>query len=468
MKQKIKDMLLSSFFIRWGNRASARVSGFLRSSAIAAWFCGEKEERRAIDRLLSRLIDGKFCEFLRSSVLLGLLMKIPGLAWISLLVTVIGATFLPTLIVMILSLMTLALTVIGVVFRKETLPPLPNAVVFWAVYAGITLIYTFIGYGGSQGMLAGGIRFCMLPVMPCAFVLLSKGDRMWKSVCVLTGAALPVGLYGLFQFVTGQMSAKWTDTALFSEDFGRLTATFENPNIYGAFLLIALPVAVAVTMRVKGWRGKVFFGGTALVLAANMVLTYSRGCYVALLVILAVCLCRKDIRWAIPMVLAAAASPLYLPQSVMARFQSIGNMSDTSTSYRLNIWRGSMAMLGDFWWVGVGIGDVAFRSIYEKYALSTVEDAPHAHNLILQTMCETGILGLAALVLAFVFCFRRAYSVQKTMPAGRERTISLVWCAVWLGLLFQGMTDFIFYNNNLFCIMMFSLGAMIVKGEKNE
>ncbi len=465
MREKIRQTLLASRFIRMISGASIRLSVFLRSSAIAAWFEGEKEKRHTIDRLSERFLNSKICDFLRSSVLLGWLMKIPDIAWYGLLVTVAAATCLPTLAVMMLSLATLALTLIAVVFRRETLPALPNAIVFWLLYALVILLYTFIGYGGSQGVLAGGIRFCMLPVMPCAFVLLTKKDRLWKSVCVLTALSMPIGLYGLFQFVTGQMSAVWTDTELFSEDFGRLTATFENPNIYGAFLLIALPLAAAVTMRVRGWRGKVFFGVTSVVLAANMVLTYSRGCYVALLIILAVCLCRRDIRWLWPMAALAAASPLYLPESVLTRIQSIGNFSDTSTSYRLNIWRGSVAMLGDFWWIGVGIGDAAFRSIYERYALTAVEDAPHAHNLILQTMCESGVLGILSLALLMVFCFRRAHSVQRALPAGRARTLSVTLSAVWIGLLFQGMTDFIFYNNNLFCIMMFSLGAMLVKGE---
>ena len=124
-----------------------------------------------------------------------------------------------------------------------------------------------------------------------------------------------------------------------------------------------------------------------------MLLTYSRGCYLGLLLSVLVFLVLLDWRFLIPAAVLLALSPLYVPDSIWQRLLSIGNMGDTSTSYRASIWIGTLRMLKDFWLCGVGPGENPFNSVYPVYALSAV-DAPHSHNLYLQLICDTGITGL--------------------------------------------------------------------------
>ena len=461
MRQVIKDWLSASVFCRFLAKAGEKVGAFFGSSAIWQWFVGEQPPTDSrTDRLAQKILDSKFCDFLRSGKLLGLLLKIPELAWVFLMLTLIGSMMLPTLAVMLLSLMTLALTLLGLIYRKETLPPVVSGIRGWMLLALITLVYTFVNYGGFKGILAGGIRFCMLPLLPCAWVLLSNKKRVWRTLYVFAGASFGVGLYGMYQYFTCALSAKWTDVNLFSENFGRLVATFENPNVYGTFLLVAIPVILVGAIFAKGWRGKTFLWLTTALLTVNMFLTYSRGCYIALVVSLFILLICKGRNWLWVGAGALALCPLYLPESVLSRISSIGNLADSSVSYRINIWKGTIQMLSKYWWMGVGIGDTAFVSMYELEALTAVEDAPHAHNLMLQTMAESGILGLLVLVLFFVFLMRNAISaISRSTGEGKWLRLSLV--AAWFGLLFQGVTDYIFYNNNLFAIMMISLGIMI-------
>ncbi len=462
MRQYVKDWLQASAVCRGLSKASHRFFEFLCSGAIWGWLSGEKQPdgNSRADRWFAAFIDSKFCDFLRSSTLLGLLMRIPNLPWVFLMITLIAAMALPTLGVMCLSLLTLLFTLLSLIFRKTELPAVSGGIRVWFLYALITLVYTFVNYGGLKGMLAGGIRFCMLPLLPCAWVILQGSKQVWRTVYTFTGASLAVGLYGMYQYFSGSLSTKWTDVDLFSESFGRLVSTFENPNVYGTFLLIALPVVGIASIFVKGWRSKVFFWFTAALLTVNMFLTYSRGCYLALVISLLVLLIVKGRNWIWGGIGAIALCPLYLPESVLSRIASIGNMADSSIAYRVNIWIGSLDMLKEYWWMGVGIGDGAFRSIYENHALIAVEDAPHAHNLLLQTMAESGILGLLILALLFAFLFRSAISAVMR-SSGAAKWLRLALIVAWCGLLFQGLTDYIFYNNNLFAIMMVSLGMMI-------
>ncbi|MBQ6947873.1 MAG: O-antigen ligase family protein [Clostridia bacterium] len=462
MRQGIKNWLQASVVCRLLSSLGNKISAFMAEGFLWRWLTREPipDGNTRTDRLFRRIVDGKFCEFLRSGFLFSLLMRIPELPWIFLMLTLFAAMALPTLVVMLLSLMTLALTLLALIFRKEQLPPVTGGINMWILFALMTLLYTFVNFGGMQGILAGGIRFCMLPLLPCAWVLLHRKKRVWRTVYAFAGASFAVGMYGMYQYFTGALSAKWTDIDLFSESFGRLVSTFENPNVYGTFLLIALPVVLVAAIVARGWRGKTFLWVTAALLTVNLFLTYSRGCYLAVVISLFVLLVCKGRGWLWVGAGALALSPFYLPESVLSRIASIGNLGDSSVSYRINIWKGSLAMLEKYWWMGVGIGDGAFRSIYENFALGAVEDAPHAHNLALQTMAESGVLGLLVLILLFACLFRTACSAVKR-SVGADKWLRLSLIAAWCGLLFQGITDYIFYNNNLFAIMMISLGVMI-------
>lgn len=466
MKQKVKSVLEQSMVCQVLRKFENFLADFFLSGSIGQWFLKEKQKPRPIDRGINRFLDSKFCEFVRSGKIFPLLLAIPEIAWGSMMLTALAATVAPTLIVMVLSLVTLLLTFLSVVFRKKRVPIVPNAMIFWGLWFLITAVYTVIGYGDSKGMLAGGIRLVMLPLLPCAWILIDSQKSVRRTVAVFCGGADAVALYGLYQYFFQTLSAKWTDTELFSETLGRLTSTFENPNIYGEFLLMVFPLALVMALSVRSVRQRIFYIVTALLTGINFALTYSRGCYVAMAVILMILLCYKGRYWIWPGVAALVFSPLYLPQSVVGRILSIGNLSDTSVSYRLNIYKGCFKMLSKYWWMGVGIGDSAFRSVYEIYALKAVEDAPHAHNLILQTMCESGVIGLAVLICLFVCIFRTALTRAKQTKNTVDRLIRVTLSAVWIGLLLQSMTDYIFYNNNLFAIMMISLGALLCTGKE--
>ena len=464
MKQRIRSFFSASLVYRAFAALGRWVGAFLASSSILGWFASERPDGDSrLDRLAAGIIDGRFGEFIRSGKLMGWLLMIPELPWIFLMLTMAGAAILPTLAVMLLSLMTLALTILALFYRKLALPRINGGVRVWLLFALMTLVFTLVNYGGMKGVLAGGIRFCMLPLLPCAWVLLSERKRVWRTLYAFGTVTLLISLYGMYQYFFTALSAQWTDTELFSEEFGRLTATFENPNVYGTFLLIAVPLSLIGAVFAKGWRGKVFFGIVAAVATVNMFLTYSRGCYVALAISVMILLVCKGRGWLWAGAGALALSPFYLPESVMRRIMSIGNLADTSVSYRINIWKGALRMFEKYWWMGVGIGDAAFVSIYQSEALTAVEDAPHAHNLFLQIACEGGVLGLLILLIFFVFLFRSAISAL-TGRTGQAKWLRLTLVAVWAGLLVQGMTDYIFYNNNLFAIMMISLGAMIAEG----
>ena len=192
-----------------------------------------------------------------------------------------------------------------------------------------------------------------------------------------------------------------------------------------------------------------------------MLLTLSRGAWVGLILAggIFILLVYPKLLLLTPLILVV----LYfvLPDVIIARFTSIGDLSDSSSSYRLSIWLGSIAMLKDYWLCGIGPGVQAFNLVYPAYSFSTAT-AQHSHNLFLQLVCDAGIVALVVFVL-LIFRYARelcAAFCQSRHPAVRMHLAAfLAGCG---GFLAQGMTDFSFYNYRVLFVFCAYLGMGIL------
>ncbi len=299
------------------------------------------------------------------------------------------------------------------------------------------LLFAFvILLGGAFSFSPGSLKPSLL--MVCFIggyfltVLMCK-TKEWLTHCTVSailGAGI-VALYGIIQYFTGSLgdAGAWLDTEMFSEISGRVVSTLENPNMLAEYLILLLPLAVCRLLT----RGTPFKRTAALLASALMgiclILTWSRGAWLGLLfaafIFLLIWSCRS--LYLIPAGIAAIPFlPLVLPDSIISRFTSIGNFADTSTSYRVNIWRGAVHMLKDFWHCGIGIGEAAWDTVYPRYSLAAIEAAPHAHNLYLQTWLECGVIGIF-LLFAFLFLLCQSnFSLYRTLSDMRKTIVESI------------------------------------------
>ena len=289
---------------------------------------------------------------------------------------------------------------------------------------------------------------------------LITNERLLKWILfAFCTAALFTAFYGLLQYASGVLDTTWVDKKLFEEIGLRIYSTFENPNVYGEYLLLAIPVTFAMIFLTKKVLFKVYYLLSTFVLLVALALTYSRGCYLALVLAFIIFLCFVSRRLLAIGCVAAVFVPFLLPDSIINRFLSIGNTADTSTDYRLKIWQGTIKMLQDFWYVGIGHGTDAFNSVYPFYSLNNIV-APHSHNLFLQLMVEMGIAGLLVF-LAVIFSY---YNFSIVTIKGQTNLSSKIFIAAGIaavsGFLFQGLFDYVFYNYRVFLIFFMMLGIL--------
>ena len=168
-----------------------------------------------------------------------------------------------------------------------------------------------------------------------------------------------------------------------------------------------------------------------------------------------------DRRFLIVGLVALVLSPLYLPESVLSRFTSIGNMGDTSTSYRVYIWLGTLAMLKDYWFTGIGPGSAAFNTVYPAYAYNAIT-APHSHNLFLQITCDTGICGLVVFLLLLLGYYRMMFTAIAREGDRVARLLQIGAVSAVSGFLVESMTDYTFYNYRVLLLFWAVLGLSIL------
>jgi O-antigen ligase len=151
------------------------------------------------------------------------------------------------------------------------------------------------------------------------------------------------------------------------------------------------------------------------------------------------------------------ALPFVIPVTMLERFLSITNLSDSSTAYRIFIWQATLRMLNDFWISGLGQGIEAYNVIYPYYMFSNVS-APHSHNLFLQVFIELGIFGLIVFLLMLLTFFRTLLKLFYKTRNRKTKSFLAAFFAAAVAFLIQGIFDHVFYNYRVMLTFFIFMG----------
>lgn len=287
-------------------------------------------------------------------------------------------------------------------------------------------------------------------------------------------SASVVSVIGIMQYFFGTVSTKWQDVQMFSDIKGRAVSTFQNPNVLAEYLILVMPVIFAM-MLISGSARRRFRYFIALMLcSACLILTWSRGAWLGFVIAVILFIFFSSHKTFAYLILSIPTlcliASLFVDTSVINRFMSIGNTADSSTLYRLNIWKGTLDMLSDGNIFGIGIGTEAFSSVYPQYALSGIEAAPHSHSLYLQITTEMGIFALIVFILFCIAFFGMIFSTFKRCSLRKSKLLLLGFLCGVCAFLVQGATDYVWYNYRIFLLFwaMVGLAAAITNNCKEN
>lgn len=277
---------------------------------------------------------------------------------------------------------------------------------------------------------------------------------------VMITAAI-VSVVGIAEYFIGSPSAIWQDATLFSGIRGRVVSTFENPNVLAEFLIFAIPISLSIFSAGKLAREKFAALLSSALCLVCLILTWSRGAWIGLIIAGVFSLLFIGHNWLVGATLAlplGVTGVMYLDSNVISRLTSVTNFSDSSTSYRLGIWKSTLAMLKDTFFYGVGIGNGAFDAVFPYYALSEITRAEHSHSLYLQIMAETGVFTLIVFLILAFFIIQKSLSFIKTSTVLKNKRYALGLISGIFAFLLMGITDHVFYNYRIFLLFWLIVG----------
>ena len=314
-------------------------------------------------------------------------------------------------------------------------PPVCWAVVAFAVYAIIRYLTADIEYVA---------RTEMIQILVYGFLFLAIVNNLHRQESAqiisltLIFLAMAISFYAIDQFATGSDKV-W---GLIKPYPHRGSGTFISPNNLGGFLEMILPLGLAYTLtsRMK-LLTKVFIGYASLVILAGIVVTVSRGSWIATALSLAVfylvVIFHHTYRFpAIALlVVIIMAGAYFAPRDVFlqTRLRQLTTPQGTvDDDGRFGIWQAAIQLWHENVWWGIGPGH--FDDRFGKYRPEIVQTSPErVHNDYLNTLTDWGVAGAALVAAAWgllcVGVFKTWRSVRRsdnTLGDHRSTKLALV------------------------------------------
>ncbi|MCS6866594.1 MAG: O-antigen ligase family protein [Gemmataceae bacterium] len=238
--------------------------------------------------------------------------------------------------------------------------------------------------------------------------------------------------------------------------------TLGDPNSFGASIVFALPIVVALwTSGIGGRLGRVYLSGYVALSTLCILLTGSRSSLLGLLLFFLMVIARTRYRWTATVLFAVAAPVAFvaLPESLQRRFETIINPEvGPANAQESGEGRIQGLILGWQQWLNnplTGIGPGAWRPANNTKLES--------HNLYGQLLGETGTLGalaFLAMLASFQANLRAIRRVRRAVPQWQNDLVFTLPTAIGgavILLLFMGN-----FGHNLFRFTWLWYGGFLI------
>jgi len=224
-----------------------------------------------------------------------------------------------------------------------------------------------------------------------------------------------------------------------------------DPNFYAQMMVVLLPLAFfrywSESSRLRRWGA---VGAAGLILAA-ILLTYSRGAFVALVLMIIIMVMLRYVKLS-HVVLTGVGLALLVALVNPAYYKRVGTIaaakslvSDDSTEQADSAIRGrttemlaALLAFADHPILGVGPGQYSpFYSVaYQtrpEIAFKQLTQTRRAHNLYLEMAAETGLIGLTVFMVMVVGVLYQLHTARRRWAETRPDLASLATC-LWLSI----------------------------------
>ena len=296
--------------------------------------------------------------------------------------------------------------------------------------------------------------------------------------------------YALFQsFGHLEAIATWQDTSYTNQEdiLSRVYGTLKpyNPNLLCGYLIVGLSSIFTVGFWAFIYKHKktfIFAVISMLITLLAIFKTGTRGGYMGVFVMFIIafllinmlskdyfskkaqdlwkkiCICLVTLGG-----LAIISTPAIFKR-ILSMFMLRG---DSSTSFRMNVYKSTWEMFKDNWFTGIGCGHDTFRNMYGLY-MTTGFDALSAYSIYLEIAVEAGIFALLFFLSFFILLLKSAIKFIKGNSQIEQKAIVISIIIMITGVFVHGFVDTVFFRPQLQFLFWTNIAILAVIIEENN
>ncbi len=296
----------------------------------------------------------------------------------------------------------------------------------------------------------------LLKIIILYFIVVEAVNSKKKVAVILITflfSAIIVGVDGIFQLIRGVDFIRQYPT------ISRISGPFDNPNNLAAWLTAVVPPCLCLLYfggknLSKKIKPLLFF--STIILVACLVLTYTRGAWIAVtLSLILTGILLKSKKLVIITILAVTLLLFFSTKSVKERTVSI--VTD-SQNIRTGLWQEAAMIIKDFPFLGCGLN--AYSIVAPKYKIAE-GGGVYPHNSYLQMAAETGLLGLGAFLWIIVTVFENSLANLKKINDKFYNALLIGLLAGLFAFLAHSFVDTNFYSLQFRYLMWFIIGLIV-------
>jgi O-antigen ligase len=293
---------------------------------------------------------------------------------------------------------------------------------------------------------------------------------------VLMTSAIAVALFGLYQTIIGGYSALYDVLYPVQEEIrqipaweGRITSFLEHYNGLAAYINLVAPFCLVFALRGTDPALRTLCKWCLALASVALLLTQSRGgllAYAAMLTVSAYLLApdRKTRMRRLALVLVVC---LLAGTVAGFFFQRLGEIDDYTAASRLAIWGGAFTVFAHSPVLGAGYGNL--RPLMGGLLGLPEGWMGDAHNLYLELLAESGLVGFLAFAFLIVSGLRAARRCMRQLQNEFMRLTGIAAFVSICGVLVHGTVDYLFHTTPqvaaLFFLVLGILGAQTAGSE---
>jgi putative inorganic carbon (hco3(-)) transporter len=338
-----------------------------------------------------------------------------------------------------------------VVVRKEPIVLTP-AVPFLAVFMLVSTLSAALSRDSTRSfdtVLTLVLEGAVLYFLVTNAIRTPAALRLAFWTLLAAGAAM--GALTLFQELTGTQGDDYFGFAQVTTAFrvaqgalagdvlqGRAAGPIGEMNFYAQIMLVLLPLGLALVSSERNTVLRLLALGMVALVAAGVVLTFSRGAAVGFAVTTIVAILLRLVgRRQVLLIVAGAALLLALFPAYVSRLATL-DITEADASFQSRATENQSALLAFVDHPLIGVGPGVFPTYYREYIEDIggrfTGDTREAHNLYLGVAAETGLIGALAFLAMLLVTLRRLFVVRRgaSPPMGEMATALIISMLLFL------------------------------------